>query len=182
MLFQIRKHYKLFSNPTFQVKQKKSITRAAIRPAALEVNSQNRPASKYYFHKLPELEVSISSDHDIASYKLPELEVSVSSDQDIASFANKTFIKESVLTKDATRKTAKKSLLRNPISKKKKLKPVQVARPTHKVILNNYIDDFFIEPAQKEIQESDHFACLDFQINSPANDEIITVNKPSEMV
>jgi len=159
MLFQVRKHYKLFANPSLKTKHKAAVTKTEIRPA-LHAFNQTRPAPKYYFHKLPELEVSTSSD------------------QDIASFTNSTSINEPAQTKKAT----KKPLLRNPISRKKNSKPVQAPRPTHKVILNNYIDDFFTEPAQKEAQENDHFACLDFQINSPANDEIITVNEPSEMV
>jgi len=159
MLFQVRKHYKLFANPSLKTKQKAAVTKTEIRPS-LHAFNQIRPAPKYYFHKLPELEVSISSE------------------QDITSLTSLPLTKEPIRTS----KTSKNSLLRNPIPKKKNSKPEQALRPTHKAILNNYIDDFFSEPAQEEVQESDHFACLDFQMNPPANDEIITVNESSEML
>lgn len=130
MLFQVRKYYKLFSNLKLKAKhkQKTAMTSAAIRPATLDANNQNRPTSKYYFHNRPELEASISSDHDMASFT--------------------------------------KAPLMN--------KPKQVPRPTHKAILNNYIDDFFCDPLPTEVSENNHFAGLDFQINAPINDEFIT--------
>jgi len=159
MLFQIRKHYKLFITPELKTKHKAAEAKTSIRPT-LHTFNQDKPAPKYYFNKLPELEVSISSDHDIAS------------------FTKTPFMNGSALSKT----TPKKASIRNSFTKKKRSKPEQAPRPTHKVILNNYIDDFFAEPEHKEAQENDHFACLDFKINSPANDEIITVNEPSEMI
>ena len=161
MLFQIRKHYKLFSNPKLQAthNQKAAETKTSSRPT-LHTFNQEKPAPKYYFNKLPELEVSISSDHDIAS------------------FTKKPFMNGSALSET----TLKKASIRNSFTKKKRPKPEQAPRATHKVILNNYIDDFFTEPEHKEVKENDHFACLDFQVNSPANDEIITVIEPTEVI
>jgi len=127
---------------------------------SLNINNQNQSSSKYYGHKLPELEVSISSD------------------QDIASFTNTPFIKNLALNK----KTTKKVSVQNSVTKKKKNKLAPEPRPTHKEVLNNYIDDFFSAPPQAEIQQPDFLPFLDRQITSPANDEIITVNEPTEMI
>jgi len=159
MLFQIRKHYKLFITPEMKTKHKTADTKTSIRPT-LHTFNQEKPAPKYYFNKLPELEVTISSE------------------QDIASFTNTPFIKNLALTKTIT----KRALIRNSVTKKKKTKPQPEQRSTHKAILNNYIDDFFSAPQAEEIQQSDTLSFLDLQISSPANDEIITVNEPSEMV
>ena len=147
MLFQIRKHYILFSTPELKT-QHKAITAKTAPSPSLNINNQNKSSSKYYGHKLPELEVSISSD------------------QDIASFTNTSFIKNLALSK----KTTKKASIRNSVTKKKKTKPVPEPRPTHKAILNNYIDDFFSAPSPAEIQQPDFLPFLDRQIASPAND------------
>lgn len=78
--FQIRKHYVLFSNSLDQKtrpeqKLKTTKPQTAKRPAmSLEPKIQNKPQPDYYFHKLPEPEVSISSNQDLAflSKKTPK--------------------------------------------------------------------------------------------------------------
>jgi len=78
--FQIRKHYVLFSNSSDQKtrpeqKLKTTKPQTAKRPAmSLEPKIHNKPQPDYYFHKLPEPEVSISSNQDLAflSKKTPK--------------------------------------------------------------------------------------------------------------
>ena len=161
MLFQVRKHYILFSEPKLKTTLKPKIATHKKTTAYSTFNekSSNRPASKYYFPKLPELEVTVSSD------------------QDIASFTNTPSIKSTINSKVATKHSIKRS-----VTKKKKAKQAPSASSTHKAILHNYIDDFFSETTPAEVQHPDILPYLDLQISSPAIDEIITVNEPTEMV
>jgi hypothetical protein len=151
----------LFSAPKLKATLKPKVAKhkKTTPYSAHDEKASNRPASKYYFPKLPELEVTVSSD------------------QDIASFTNTPFIRNTFNTKAPTFKPS----TNNSVNKKKKEKQRPKAVSTHKTILNNYIDDFFSEPAPTEIQRQDIVPLLDLQINPPANDEIITVNEPTEM-
>jgi len=145
LLIQIKKHYILCSKPKLD-KKHRPVNKKAIQPK-LNVNHHYKAGSKYYGHKLPELEVSMSSD------------------QDIATFTKTPFLKDLAL------KTA---------IKKKKTKPVSEPRSTHKAILNGYIDDCFSAHIPAETEQTASLTFLDLKVDLPANDEIITVNEPSE--
>jgi hypothetical protein len=109
--------------------------------------------------------------------KLPELEVSITSDQDIATFTNSPFLKDLML-----KTTTNKPLITNPVINKKKLKPAPEQTKTHKAILNHYIDDFFSASQATEMQQSTPSNFLNLSVNTPVNDEVIIVNEPSKMV
>jgi hypothetical protein len=161
MLVQVRKQYMLFSKLKLEKKHRavnRAVSKKPIQPTH-DVNHHYITASQYYSHRLPELEVSISSDRDIAT------------------LTNTPFLKN-LVRKAATKKTS----IRQSVTKKKKTKPEPEPRSTHKTILNNYIDDFFAPSATIEIEPSEARHFLDRQITAPANDEIITVNEPTEMV
>lgn len=161
LLIQVRKHYKLLSKPKLEKKQR-TVSRTTNKrtiQTALDVNHHYKAASQYYGHKLPELEVSISSD------------------QDIASFSNSSFLKN--LSRQAA---TNKDRAHNSVTQKKQKKPNPESQPTHKAILNSYIDDCFASSPAIETEASEALNFLDQQESSPANDEFITVNEPTEMV
>jgi len=78
--FQIRKHYILYTVPPSQKSrpvQKLKTTKPqteSLPTINLERQTQNKHQPNYYFHKLPQPEVSISSDQDLAflSKKTPK--------------------------------------------------------------------------------------------------------------
>lgn len=165
LLVQVRKQYFLFSKLKSE-KKHRAVNRPVSRlvnkktiQATIDANHHYIAASQYYGHKLPELEVSISSD------------------QDIATFTNTPFLKN-LARKAATNKAS----IRQPTSKHANPKLTPEPSSTHKAILNNYIDDFFAPSLTIEAQSPEPLHSLGRAMNAPANDEIITVNEQSEMV
>jgi len=131
-LFQIGKHYILSSVSSLKPKQKEVKPSSACRPAAnLNRRIQNKPPSDHYFYKLPEPEVSISSEQSSAF-----------------------------------------------LTQERPLTP-QTSASKNKLILNNYIDNFFSAAPPTEAQEIDSSAFLNFQTDSAEEDEFITVIEPS---
>jgi len=58
-----------------------------------------------------------------------------------------------------------------------------IAVTKNKAILNNYIDDFFPEPPSKAKQEPEQLPSFNYHVDSPAEDEFITVmEENAEMV
>jgi hypothetical protein len=84
-------------------------------------------------------------------HKLPEPEVSFSPSQEEVIFNKQVVEKKSVSVSQG------------------------MAVSTHKTILNNYIDDFFSEPAEEEIQYLEQLPFINYPSHSPAEDEFITV-------
>ena len=137
LLFKIRSHYLLSSALKLKAQQKSRATKR-LQQSSIKSDLQYKPASPYYYHKLPEPEVSISSE------------------QEIAPFTNSMFLRKITNKVDTTNSTTKpssvsqsthKAILNNYIDDFFSSSVIEVAPSSHKPFANPSIS----APANDEI-------------------------------
>ena len=145
-LFQITKHYILCAVSSHKTKRK------YIKPLTICRSDNNSTEDKktllplnYYNYKLPEPEISISSERSAIFH-----------------------LKDIHFQSQAT-----------PFQTKEAPKPKPTFASQNKSVLNNYIDDFFAISPKEDSTKTYKLPCIEHTINSPANDEFITVLEPS---
>ena len=149
-LFQITKHYILCAISSHKTKRKYAKPQTTCR-SDNNSNQDNKTLSplNYYNYKLPEPEISISSERS-AIFHLKDIH-----------FQSLT---PSFQTKEAPKQIPK-------------TKTKTTLAPQEKSVLNNYIDDFFSVSPKADSSKSCKSPLIEHTINSPANDEFITVQK-----